>query len=82
MKSVFTQKPENIYDGDSISVGFEPNEGSLPGFPRRDMAAKTTGKLGPKSYKVPSHFQVERILEYLYVTLGLKECVIDTNRDN
>ena len=38
--------------------------------------------MSPKSYKVPAAFNMNRILNYLYRDLNVKEHIMDTNRDN
>ena len=41
-----------------------------------------TKEMSEKSYKVPANFEMEKILEYLYNQLNVKEHILDTDRDN
>ena len=67
------------YNFENISCYFHPFSDSLPKFKTTDADTK---QLIDKSYKVPANFEIWKILDYLYNNLGVKEHILDSNRDN
>jgi len=67
-----------VYNGEFISCTFAPYNSTLPKFQQKD----SSGGVSPKSYKVPTSFDVKKVLNYLYESLGVKSSIIDTDRDN
>lgn len=76
-RTVFHTRQAIAYNGENISCHFIPYSESLPKFVTTD----DKGNMSPKSYKVPVTFKMERILNYLYRDLNVKEFIMDTNRD-
>ena len=64
---------------ENISCYFHPFSDSLPKFMTQDTDTK---QVIDKSYKVPVNFEIWKILDYLYNNLGVKEHILDSNRDN
>ena len=64
---------------ENISCYFHPFSDSLPKFKTQDTDTK---QVIDKSYKVPVNFEIWKILDYLYNNLGVKEHILDSNRDN
>ena len=62
-KQAFVNRMKPPYDGENISCIFLPYQSSLPKFLLKD---EKTGEMVNKSYKVPSAFEIHRLLGYLY----------------
>jgi hypothetical protein len=78
-KSLFTKRRTMNYRGEFISCSFIPYKDLLPKFVTVDQ---TNGETACKSYKVPSDLALTKLLDFLYNQLGVKESILDTNRDN
>ena len=78
-KQAFVTSEQLAYTGDNISCHFLPWGKNLPKFLTMDQDTK---EMSEKSYKVPANFEMEKILEYLYNQLNVKEHILDTDRDN
>ena len=73
-KTVFQTNVRVPYQGENISCIFEPYGQGLPKFTTED----TDGQIVDKTYKVPASFAINKILEYLYHNLEVKNSILDT----
>ena len=71
-----TVKPHLQYE--YFSVIFIPHNNEFPPVVNKDEA---TGAISERSFKVPGHMSIDKIIGYLYKSIGIKDYILATDKD-
>ena len=71
-----TSKPHAQYE--HFSVVFVSYNDEIPAVVNKD---EENGTISERSFKVPGYMTIDKIVAYLYKTVGIKDYILATDRD-